>query len=85
MNKNYKDGNSETLANGAADMLVINRGYNHNDPLVNVKGLAAYLNVPKSWVYERTRDKSEGSIPRVNVGKYVRFHVPDVLKWLKEQ
>jgi excisionase family DNA binding protein len=42
--------------------------------------LATYLNVPKSWLYDRTRDKT---IPHVKIGKYVRFSLPDVLSWLK--
>ena len=53
--------------------------------LMDVDTLAAYLNVPKSWVYERTRHKGNGSIPRIKVGKYTRFNIQDVLEWLKNQ
>jgi len=42
--------------------------------------LATHLNVPKSWIYDRTRDNT---IPHVKIGKYVRFSLPEVLAWLK--
>ena len=58
---------------------------NYKSPLVDVDGLAEYLNVPTSWVYEQTRNRGTGSIPRVKVGKYVRFNIYEVLEWLKRQ
>ena len=58
---------------------------NLNSSLVDIDGLADYLKVTRSWIYDKTRDKSKGSIPRVMVGKYVRFNVQDVLEWLKRQ
>ena len=58
---------------------------NQNNSLLDIDGLAEHLRVPKSWVYEKTRDKSNGSIPRVMVGKYVRFNIHDVLEWLSRQ
>ena len=56
----------------------------HNS-LLDAAGLAEYLKVPRSWVYEKTRDKGNGSIPRMMVGKYVRFNIHDVLEWLSRQ
>jgi excisionase family DNA binding protein len=50
--------------------------------LMDVEQLATYLNVPKGWLYDRTRNKKDG-IPHVKVGKYVRFNLQDVLEWLK--
>ncbi len=52
---------------------------------LSVGELAEALNVPKSWVYSRTRESGQGSIPRLMVGKYVRFRLPDVLEWLEKQ
>lgn len=52
--------------------------------LLTVEQLAERLNVPKSWVYERTRDRTNSGIPRVHVGKYVRFNLSEVIEWLKE-
>jgi excisionase family DNA binding protein len=56
---------------------------NHN--LLSVDELAESLNVPKSWVYSRTRESGPDSMPRIKVGKYCRFVLNDVLDWLKEQ
>ena len=41
--------------------------------MVSVKELAAILNVPVSWIYERTRKGSNDRIPHVRIGKYIRF------------
>ena len=35
--------------------------------------LAEHLNVPKSWVYERTRQNGPEVIPHMKLGKYIRF------------
>jgi len=48
--------------------------------LLSAEELATQLNVPKSWIYDRTRDNT---IPHIKIGKYVRFSLPDVLNWLK--
>ncbi len=50
--------------------------------LLNVDELAARLNVPKGWIYERT---SRGDIPFIKVGKYVRFEWNAILDWLKDE
>lgn len=47
--------------------------------LLTVEELAAFLSVPKSWVYSRT---GQGGIPHVRVGRYVRFKAGEVLRWL---
>ena len=52
---------------------------------VQVDELASYLNVPKSWVYEQTRRRGNGCMPRIYVGKYLRFNIHAVLEWLKKQ
>jgi excisionase family DNA binding protein len=49
-----------------------------------VNELANVLKVPKSWVYARTRETGPGSIPRIKVGKYLRFEINKVLDWLRE-
>ncbi|MFH0812847.1 MAG: helix-turn-helix domain-containing protein [Pseudomonadota bacterium] len=48
--------------------------------LLTAEELATRLSIPKSWIYDRTRDNT---IPHVKVGKYVRFSLPDILTWLK--
>ncbi len=44
--------------------------------LLSPEELATHLNIPKSWIYDRTRDNT---IPHIKIGKYVRFSLPDVL------
>ncbi len=56
-----------------------------NDCLLDVDELAESLKVRKSWVYSKTRETGPGSIPRLMVGKYCRFRLPDVLAWLETQ
>jgi excisionase family DNA binding protein len=53
--------------------------------LLTVTELAKRLKVPVSWVYSRTRIKGPGNIPRVQVGKYVRFNPDAVDKWIEDQ
>jgi excisionase family DNA binding protein len=52
--------------------------------LLTVEELAKELKVKPSWVYGETRKTGPGSIPRLRVGKYIRFNLPRVLDWLKE-
>ena len=48
--------------------------------LITVEELSHVLRVPKSWIYERTRQGQE-AIPMVRLGKYVRFYAEDVIKY----
>jgi excisionase family DNA binding protein len=51
--------------------------------LITVQELAKRLNVPVSWVYQRTRLGQE-AIPHVKMGKYVRFNWQEVLAFLED-
>jgi excisionase family DNA binding protein len=53
--------------------------------LLSVNELSETLNVPKSWVYSRSRETGPDAIPRIKVGKYVRFELDAVLAWLRGQ
>ena len=53
--------------------------------LLTVDELAEILVVPKSWVYSRTRETGPDTIPRIRVGKYLRFVLDDVFRWLEKQ
>ncbi len=53
--------------------------------LLCVKELADKLNVPKSWIYSRTRETGPDAMPSIKVGKYCRFVLDDVMAWLKSQ
>ena len=53
--------------------------------LLTVEELAERLQVPKSWIYGQTRQTNSGAIPRIRVGKYLRFRLEDVMAWLERQ
>lgn len=51
--------------------------------------LAAKLQVPASWVREKTRNRARirdaDPLPVLRVGKYRRYYWPDVAAWLLRQ
>jgi len=47
--------------------------------LMDVKGLAEYLKVKESWVYEKIHTKK---IPFVKAGRFPRFRKKHIDKWL---
>ncbi len=87
MELKFDEKDLEALADLLADKIT-ERMQIHTPPkdkLLTVDELAEYLGVAKSWVYERTRDRSNSGIPKIRVGKYRKFHLPDVLSWLKDK
>lgn len=50
--------------------------------LLTPKEMAERLKVPLSWLYRRTRVSGPGAIPRVRVGKYIRFNSGAVMEWV---
>ncbi len=50
--------------------------------LIDVQQLAQILQVPRSWVYQRTR-LGPGAIPHVKLGKYVRFNAQEVIAFFR--
>jgi predicted DNA-binding transcriptional regulator AlpA len=40
----------------------------------DVDALAAHLGVPRTWIYDRTRERGPETIPHFKLGKYVRFN-----------
>ena len=55
---------------------------NQEQALLNVKQLSQALNVPVTWIYQKT---SQNQIPFVKVGKYVRFNLSEVLDFLRNK
>lgn len=55
------------------------------DKLLTLEELAEKLKVRKSWIYSQTRETGPGSIPRLKIGKYLRFVERDVLEWVGSQ
>ena len=52
------------------------------DRLLDDRELAALLGVKPSWVSESAR---QGQIPHLKLGRYRRYVLADVLRWLEEQ
>lgn len=57
----------------------------HLASLLTIKEMADKLRVPVSWIYARTRLKTEDTIPHMRVGKYLRFEEAKVMQWLQKQ
>ena len=55
------------------------------EELMTTQELADYLKVKLGWVYGQTRQRGEGSIPRIRVGKYIRFRLSEVMAWMEGQ
>jgi len=57
--------------------------------LLKAEQLAKVLQVPKSWIYEQSRqwEESEGSrgIPTVTLGRYRRYDPEEIYLWIKGQ
>jgi excisionase family DNA binding protein len=53
--------------------------------LLTVDDLAELFRVPKSWVYERTRQRDIDPLPFLKLGKYVRFEEEAVRVWLQRR
>jgi excisionase family DNA binding protein len=54
-----------------------------NEDFKTINELAEILKVPKSWLYSKTRETGNDAIPRLRVGKYIRFRLPEVMEWLE--
>ncbi len=44
--------------------------------------LAEILKVKKGWIYGQTFKKGPGSIPRLKIGKHLRFDLGEIEKWI---
>jgi excisionase family DNA binding protein len=60
----------------------ITRSYRSKDCLLSVSEMAERLAVPKSWIYERTR-QGQSAIPFIKLGMYVRFDPEAVINFFK--
>ena len=56
----------------------------YENPLT-INELAKQLKVKKSWIYARMRETGPGTIPRIKLGKYLKFDYQAVMDWLKQQ
>jgi excisionase family DNA binding protein len=53
--------------------------------LLTISEMAVRLKVHPSWLYSRTRETGEGTIPRIKIGKYIRFNESEVFEWLRKK
>jgi len=53
--------------------------------LLTVEEMADRLKVKPSWLYFRTMQTGNNSIPRVRIGKYLRFNPGAVMEWIEAQ
>jgi excisionase family DNA binding protein len=56
-----------------------------SEKLLTIDEVAELLKVPKGWIYQRTRDRSPGTIPFYKLGKYLRFDPKQLQAWLQDQ
>ena len=63
----------------------VGSNFTHSPRLLTIEEVAELLNVPVSWVYEKTRRRSMNRIPGFRLGKYWRFREADVLAWIERQ
>ncbi len=54
------------------------------DELLTVDEVAQILKVPRSWVYERSRERTPDRLPHIKLGKYLRFYRRDVLGYTEK-
>jgi len=67
----------------AASQFAATEGETRDDShLLTVHEVAELLQVPVSWVYERTRQRCRERIPGFRLGKYWRFEAADIAEWL---
>jgi hypothetical protein len=59
--------------------------YDMGNNLETIKDLAGRWKVQPSWIYSRTRENGPESLPRIKLGKYLRFEPEAVDTWLQKQ
>jgi len=74
MNKEKQDDNGVILSEDEKSL-----------QLRNIHVMAKILDVPLSRLYRETMKRGEGAIPRIKVGKYVRFEPEKVIEWFRRQ
>ncbi|MCH7911730.1 MAG: helix-turn-helix domain-containing protein [Deltaproteobacteria bacterium] len=58
------------------EILATNQNGHGESKLLTPEELADRLQVPRSWVYEQSR---MGNLPTHRLGRYIRFHLSEVL------
>ncbi len=58
---------------------------NQRDRLLTVEQVAEMWQLPRSWIYERTRRRGLEQLPHFKLGKYVRFEEKAVRQFLEQR
>ena len=66
---------------GARERLQQARAVSAGSPLVAADQAAKLLGVPPRWLLEQARQQK---VPHHKLGRYVRFDLDDLIKWLDE-
>lgn len=53
--------------------------------LLTIEEMASRLKVHQSWLYRRVKETGPDAIPRIKVGKYLRFREADVMDWITKR
>ena len=82
-----RNGCSETgfdnLLNARPNQVATRERKEERGQLLTVHEVARLLNVPASWVYERTRRRSSDQLPHVKLGKYLRFEEVAITEFIQ--
>jgi predicted DNA-binding transcriptional regulator AlpA len=52
------------------------------EKLMTIAELSDVLQAPKSWIYSKTRETGPDALPKIKMGKYLRFRPRDVESWI---
>jgi predicted DNA-binding transcriptional regulator AlpA len=52
--------------------------------LLKVQEVADHLGVSVQWIYEHSTGKVEPVIPNLKLGKYRRYRLDEIERWLKQ-
>lgn len=55
-----------------------------DERLLTVKQVAELFQVPRSWIYDRTRKEGPERIPHYKLGAHLRFREAEVLEFINE-
>lgn len=72
-----------TRHNSGLSPVLLEDGASSFDRLLTVEEVSELLQVPRSWVYARTRKRGMDKLPHIKLGKYLRFEECTVREFLE--
>ncbi len=72
----------DLIVQGVAEIIkpLLSPNDSSDEPFFDVRGLAEYLRVDESWIYQQVHLRK---IPFYKLGKYVRFRKSEIEEWSK--